>query len=176
MWTCSSVPYLSARSEGQADAWTDLTAEAGHVGTQDLRLVEQLPPPYDVAQELRLAPGEDAVLRSRLIRLDGEPIEIADSWYPHQVAAGTPLASRQKIRGGAVTLLAELGYVAHEAREDISVRLADAAEADQLNIAEGDPLIVLLRTTLSSDGRPFEVSTMRMVAASRHLRYRLTVG
>lgn len=176
MWICNSVPYLTPREGGQADAWTDLAAEAGHVGTQDLRLVEQSVPPSDVADALRLSRGEAAVLRSRVIRLDGQPIEIANSWYPLSVAEGTPLAEPRKIRGGAVTLLADLGYASHEAREDISVRASEAGEARDLNIPEGDPLIVLFRTTLTSSGIPFEVSVMRMVAAGRHLRYRLMVG
>lgn len=176
MWTCSSVPYLSPREARQADAWTDETAQSGRVGTQDLRTVAKVDPPPDVADALRLAPGEHAILRSRVIRLDGAPIEIADSWYPLQVAQDTPLAEGRKIKGGAVTLLASLGYLAHEAREDISVQTADAAEANLLGIPEGDPLILLFRTTLTSDGVPYEVSTMRMVAAERHLMYRLTVG
>lgn len=176
MWTCSSVPYLSPRQAGQADAWTDQTAEAGRVGTQDLRQVEALVPPAEVAEALRLAPGEAAILRSRIMRLDGTPIEFADSWYPLRVAEDTPLAEKRKIRGGAVSLLASLGYLAHEAREDISVRPADADEAGELGISKGDPLIVLFRATLTPDGTPFEVSVMRMVAAGRHLAYRLMVG
>lgn len=176
MWTSNSVPYLTPREGGQADAWTHSTAEAGRIGTQDLRLVEQSVPPNDVADALNLSPGELAILRSRAIHLDGQPIEIADSWYPLSVAQGTPLAEPRKIRGGAVTLLTDLGYTPHEAREDISVRASDADEAHELNIPEGDPLIVLFRTTLTSSGMPFEVAVMRMVAAGRHLRYRLTVG
>lgn len=176
MWTCSSVPYLPPREAGQADAWTEQTAQAGRVGTQDLRQVAKVVPPADVAEALRLAPGQAAILRSRLIRLDGAPIELTDSWYPLSVAEDTPLAEERKIKGGAVTLLASLGYVAQEAREDISVRAADIGEADELYISEGDPLIVLFRTTLNSGGTPFEVSTMRMVATGRHLAYQLTVG
>lgn len=176
MWTCSSVPYLSPREAGQVDAWTDETAQSGRIGTQDLRTVANVAPPAEVAEALRLPPEETAILRSRVIHLDGAPVELADSWYPLQVAQDTPLAEGRKIKGGAVTLLASLGYLAHEAREDISVRTADAAEADLLHIPEGDPLILLFRTTLTSDGVPYEVSTMRMVATGRHLMYRLTVG
>lgn len=176
MWTCSSVSYLSPREAGQADAWTDEAAQAGRVGTQDLRLVESVVPSVDVAEALGLVDGETAVLRSRVIRLDGEPIELADSWYPQRVAEGTPLAEARKIKGGAVSLLASLGHLAQDVREDISVRAADAYEAQELNIPEGAPLIILFRTTLDAQGVPFEVSSMRMVAAGRHIRYRLTVG
>lgn len=176
MWTCSSLPYLAPRETGQVDAWTDEAAQSGRVGTQDLRAVERVDPPTDVADALNLPAGERALLRSRVIRLDGAPIEVADSWYPLSIADGTPLAQDRKIKGGAVTLLAGLGYLAHEAREDVSVRAATAEESGLLDISEGDPLIVLFRTTLTSDGTPYEVSAMRMVANGRHLRYRLTAG
>jgi DNA-binding GntR family transcriptional regulator len=108
--------------------------------------------------------------------LDDQPVEAADSWYPASVARGTPLAEPRKIRGGAVTLLAGLGYVASEAREDIAFRAAADQEADALGLPAGTPVIVLSRTILSADDVPFEASVMVMVAEGRRLRYQLAVG
>lgn len=177
MWICSSVPYLSPRQAGQTDAWTDQTARAGHAGSQDLRRVEEVSPPAEVARALGIEdPSQSAIVRSRVIRLDGHPIELADSWYPLSVAAETPLTENRKIKGGAVTLLAALGFAAQKVDEDISVRAADAEEAQMLGITEGEPLIVLFRTVMNAEGVPFEVSMMRMTAAGRHLKYQLTVG
>lgn len=104
---------------------------------------------------------------------DGRPVELTDSWYPQEVAAGTALAEPRKIKGGAVTLLADLGYQVHEAREDIVFRGATADEAAQLGLSMGAPVIVLLRTCLTAAGVPFEASVMVMVAEGRHLCYRL---
>jgi GntR family transcriptional regulator len=176
VWTANSLPYLSPRSENQIDAWSDEAAQAGQVGTQKLRHVVEVIPPAHIAEALDLPAGDTAIIRSRLILLNGKPTELADSWYPASVAAGTALARDGKIKGGAVTYLDKLGYTAHEVREDISAREATYQEAAELQIPEHQTVIVLFRTVLNKDGVPFEASTMTMVAEGRHLRYRLMAG
>lgn len=176
VWIVSSVPYLSPREEGQVDAWSQEAAEAGQVGTQRLREVSVEVPPPDVASALHLDPGTSAVVRRRTMLLDGRPVELTDSWYPAEIAEGTALAATEKIKGGAVTLLASMGHSVHEAREDIVFRGATEAEATELGLAAGTPVIVLSRTCLSADGAAFEASVMVMVAEGRHLRYRLVTG
>jgi DNA-binding GntR family transcriptional regulator len=56
-------------------------AEAGREPGQsiDVAIVE---PPQEVAERLRLQPGEPTVVRRRVRRLDGEPYNINDSYYP----------------------------------------------------------------------------------------------
>lgn len=171
MWTCTSLPYLSPRAAGQPDAWSEEAARAGRSGTQRIIEVTETRPPQEVADELNLAADATAVVRRRLISLDGDPIEIAESWYPASIASGTPLAEPRKIKGGAVTLLAEMGYTAHESREDISVRPATASEAEELELPPETQVIVLARTALTAAEVPFEVSLMTMIAEGRHLRY-----
>lgn len=176
MWDGPSAPYLSPRAPGETDAWTDATSQAGRTGTQQIREVAETTPPPDVAAALRLPDGELAVVRRRTVLLDGKPIETADSWYPASIAGATPLALPRKIKGGAVTLLAGLGYVAREALDDISVRGATRPEADLLGLQAGAPVIVVFRTTVSEHGVPFEATVMIMVPEDRHLRYPLSVG
>jgi GntR family transcriptional regulator len=176
VWVGSSVPYLSARADGQADAWTEEAAQGGQVGTQRLREVTEVVAPPEVAEALRLPAGSPAVVRRRTMYLDGKAVELTDSWYPSSLASDTALAEPRKIKGGAVTLLAELGYVAHEAREEISFRRASDDECLTLGLPAGEPVIVLFRTVLTSSGIPFEASVMTMVAQGRHLRYRLRVS
>jgi GntR family transcriptional regulator len=176
VWVTSSLPYLSPRPEGQAEAWAAEAAQAGRAGTQKIREVVTQVPPAGVAAALGLSPGTPAVVRRRTMLLDGQPVELTDSWYPAHVAAGTALAAPAKIRGGAITLLGSLGYAVNEAREDITFRGAAAGEAAELGLPAGTPVIVLCRTCLTADGTPFEASVMVMVAADRQLRYRLVAG
>ncbi|MER6817925.1 UTRA domain-containing protein [Spirillospora sp. NPDC000708] len=176
MWVVSSLPYLSPRQQGQSDAWSEEAAQAGRVGTQRLRGVSAEVPPSEVASALGLVSGAMAVVRRRTMLLDGEPVELTDSWYPMEVAGGTALADTGKIKGGAVTLLADLGYRVHEAREDIVFRGATADEAAELASPVGTPVIVLSRTCLNTEGAAFEASVMVMLAEGRHLRYRLVAG
>jgi GntR family transcriptional regulator len=176
VWIVNSLPYLSPRDEGQADAWSEEAAQAGRVGTQKIREVITDVPPADVASALGLPRDAPAVVRRRTMLLDGRPVELTDSWYPAEIAAGTALAASEKIRGGAVTLLDSLGYAVHEAREDITFRAAAPGEAAELGLPAATPVIVLSRTCLTAAGLPFEASVMVMVAEGRHLRYRLIAG
>ncbi|MFB4300337.1 GntR family transcriptional regulator [Actinomadura sp. NTSP31] len=155
------------------DAWTEEASQAGRVGTQRLRDVSVEAPPPDVASALALPPEGSAVVRRRTMLLDGRPVELTDSWYPAEIAEGTALATPGKIKGGAVTVLAGMGYPVHEAREDIVFRGATADEAAELGSSAGTPVIVLSRTCLNADGVAFETSVMVMIAEGRHLRYRL---
>jgi GntR family transcriptional regulator len=176
MWDGASAPYLSPRAPGEADAWTDQTARAGRAGTQQIREVAETVPPQDVAAMLQLPAGAAAVVRRRTVLLDGTPIETVDSWYPAAIATGTALAEPRKIKGGAVTLLAGMGYVARGALDDISVRGATAAEAALLAIPAGAPVIVVFRVVVPEAGVPFEATVMIMVPEGRHLRYPLAAG
>ncbi len=107
--------------------------------------------------------------------LDGHPVELADSYYPLSIAQGTGLAENRKIRGGAVTLLKELGYQPRSAEEDISARLPSNEERQMLQLNERDWVLVVLRTLRTADGTPVEVSDMKMTAQGRHLRYDTTL-
>lgn len=176
MWDGPSGIYLSPRAPGETDAWTDATARAGRTGTQQIREVTEAVPPLEVAGALQLPAGAAAVVRRRTIFLDGKPVETVDSWYPSSIASATPLAEPAKIKGGAVTLLANLGYSARAALDDISVRGATDTEADLLGLSVGAPVIVVFRTTVSEQEVPFEATVMIMVPENRHLRYPLSVG
>lgn len=166
-----SLAYVAPQENGQADAWTK---EAGRRGGQQLIEVAEVVPPAPVAAALRLSPGEPAIVRRRAISLDGDVIELADSYYPPAIALGTALAEKRKIKGGAPTLLAELGYRAHHVSEDLEFRAADTAELKTFSLPPGASVLSLLRTTITDDGSPFEVQHMVM-KAPRRLHYEIEV-
>jgi DNA-binding GntR family transcriptional regulator len=107
--------------------------------------------------------------------LNDRPVEIAESWYPSAIAQGTPLAEPRKIKGGAVSALAAMGYTPRHVREDVSAHPATQDEAESLGLAEGEPVLVLFRTVLTANDEPFEATVMTMATEGRHLRYELTV-
>jgi DNA-binding GntR family transcriptional regulator len=166
-----SLAYVTPQDGGQADAWSK---EAGKQGGQQLTEVAEVAPPNAVAEALHLSPGETAIVRRRVILLDGKAIELADSYYPPAVARGTALAEKRKIKGGAPTLLAELGYRARHVVEDLELRAADDSELNDLALPEGANVLSLLRTTSTEDGNPFEVQLMVM-KAPRRLHYEIEV-
>lgn len=171
-WVSESLTYLKPPAEGQRDPWIESTAQAGRIGTQQLLEVTEVDPPPAVAEALES--DDYVVVRRRLILLDGQPVELADSYYPLDIAMGTPLAEHHKIKGGAPRVLADLGHQPKVASEDITARLPLDHERELLAIGEHEPVLTMIRTIRSKD-RPVEVTVMTMVAAGRRLHYELTV-
>jgi DNA-binding GntR family transcriptional regulator len=174
-WVSVSTPYLMPRREGQVDAWTEDAAGQGGTGAQRLREAAEVVPPPDVTAALKIPAGEVAIVRRRIMLLDGQPVELTDSYYPAAIARGTGLAEPRKIPGGATTLLTELGYRPHDAEEDVSARAPSADERRLLALEHDEWVLVLSRLVRDSSGLPVEVSVMTMIARNRHLRYRLSL-
>jgi GntR family transcriptional regulator len=174
-WVSVSMPYVVPHADSAGDAWSAEAAAHGRSGTQRLLEVTETTPPPEVAEAFGVAPSTLAVVRRRMILLDECPVELADSYYPAAIARGTALAECRKIRGGAVTLLAELGHRPKLVREDVHARPATAAERDLLRLTDQQWVLCLRRVLITADGLPVEVSTMSMVAEGRHLRYELTI-
>lgn len=172
-WISVSTSYLLPRAAGERDAWAVETAEHGQTGSQRLLDVSTGLAPRIVADALEVSADEPVVLRRRLMLVNDRPVEITDSYYPLWLAGGTALAQPRKIRGGAVTLLAELGFAPKQIREEVESRLPTAEELALLDLEPTSPVLVLHRLVHSE--RPVEFSAMTMTAANRRLRYELTV-
>jgi hypothetical protein len=174
-WVSSSTSYLKPRQPGTGDAWAGETARHAVKGRQELIQAGAVIPPADVAAALRLEVGESAIARRRVMYVDDAPVELADTYYPARIAGGTPLADARKIRGGAITLLAEMGHAAARVVEDISARMASDSERVQLKLSGPEPVIVINRLTLDDADRPIQADVMVAPATLRRLRYELKV-
>ncbi|MFF5443682.1 GntR family transcriptional regulator [Streptomyces sp. NPDC012888] len=175
-WTSTSTPYLVPRAAGDTDAWTAEAAALGRKGGQRVLHAGEEPASREVAALLGLVAGEPVVARRRLIELDGEPHELTDSYYPYDIAAGTPLAGTARIRGGAVSVLASLGHAGVRATEHVTARMPDPGERDRLRTGEGEPVLRVARVTYDAAGRPVQADVMLMPAARQQLRYEIGIG
>lgn len=172
-----SSAYLEPPPAGAPDAWTQSAAQSGQVGTNQLLEVAEIAAPEPVATALALGPGEGVVVRRRLALLDDRPVELADSYYPAWIAAGSPLAESRKIRGGAPRALADLGYRAAYADEELELdSAATPEEAALLAVPVGERLVRMFRVAFAASGSPFEVSISAMLPAGRTLRHRITIS
>lgn len=171
-WAGASLPYVRPRRPGETDAWTE--ESAGQRGSQRLTQAGTATPPRDVAERLGLTASETAIVRRRVMEVAGEAVELVDSWYPLAIGDGTALAEHKKIRGGAPTLLAELGFTAHRVIEEVGIRAATDWESSQLGLPDGENVLTLLRQSLLRDDRPLEVSLMVM-KGPRQIRYEIEV-
>ncbi|MGY5125917.1 UTRA domain-containing protein [Streptomyces nigrescens] len=175
-WITTSVPYLAPREPGQRDAWSAETAAKGRRGSQRIVQAGEVAAPDEIAELLGVGPGDRVVVRRRRMSLDGRPCELTDTYYPLSIAQGTRLAGTAKIAGGAVTLLAELGYVGVRAREDVTARLPSEEEASALESELSQPVLQLLRLTLDARDRPVQADRMVMPAQLQRLRYDVRIG
>ncbi|MFD1537014.1 GntR family transcriptional regulator [Nonomuraea guangzhouensis] len=126
----------------------------------ELLKVGQVAPPSDVAAAFTVS-GEDlVVMRHRLLLHDGAPVELSWSYYPVSIAAGSPLAGRGRIRGGAPQVLADLGFPQHHFIDRISVRQPTETEVQELDLPPDVPVFRQFRVVYSDSERPVEVSVL----------------
>jgi GntR family transcriptional regulator len=130
----------------------------GGYSYQNLEVAE-LRPPGEVAEALNLPPEGTAALRRRITRYRGEPVELVWSYYPMDIAAGTPLAAPGKISGGAPAALANLGYPERHFTDRVSVRMPTTEEVELLDLPNV-PVIRQFRVIYSDNERPVEATVM----------------
>jgi GntR family transcriptional regulator len=128
-------------------------------------------PPAEVAVALGTGPAGRALLRHRLLRHDGRPVEAGWSYYPLEIAAGSDLARPRRVRGGAPRVLAELGYPQRYFVDAVSARMPTAEEATLLSLPDV-PVIRQFRVIYSDDDRPVEASVLVKGAHLYELLYR----
>lgn len=172
-WTGSSTPYLGAE---QGDAWAQEAASIGRSGAQRITRAGETGAPEDIAAALDLPIGSGVIVRQRTILLDGRPIELANSYWPSDVAGGTDLAQPRKIHGGAVSLLADLGYRPASVDEQIRTRPPTDEEILALELIDAHEwVLALTRIITGDDGRPYEASVMVSPGRIGRLNYSMKV-
>ncbi|MGW7330451.1 UTRA domain-containing protein [Streptomyces sp. NPDC054840] len=170
-WVGSSSLYL--RPGG--DAWKQEAAAQGGTGGQRIAYAGEAIPPPDVAAVLRTPDGESAIVRRRVILLNDRPIEIADSYWPRDIAGDSALAEPGRIRGGAVALLAELGWTPAEVTEAVTARPPFPEETETLELNADEWVLVLTRVITNDEGRPYEATVMVAPGSTRQLNYSMKV-
>ncbi|QES48590.1 GntR family transcriptional regulator [Streptomyces venezuelae] len=125
----------------------------------------------EVAAVLGLADGALACVRRRRFVLDGKPVLLATSSLDAELVAGTPIAMPDSGPGGIYARLADLGHGPVRFREEIRSRMPDPAEAEQLGLAAGTPVVLVCRTAFADGGRVVEVNEMVLDASAYVLEY-----
>ncbi|NEB92916.1 GntR family transcriptional regulator [Streptomyces bauhiniae] len=175
-WTSTSMPYLTSQEGGQGDVWAAEAAAKGGKGSQRIVYAGEVEATEEVAGLLGVAAGEAVVVRRRVIELDGLACELTDTYYPVAIARGTRLAGRGKIPGGAVALLAELGYRGVRVREDVTAGMPSPEERDVLRLGSGEPVLRISRVTFDDGGRAVQADLIVMPGHRQRLRYEVRVG
>ena len=132
------------------------TEEMRRHGLQaESRILAQGTEPADeaVADALVLPPGSLVYVLKRLRVAGGEPVTVQTAHIPARVAPGLELAPGASLYE---VLQRQYHLYAARARETDQAAAADAASAELLGIAPGDPVLAAKRVTLLSNDKPFE--------------------
>ena len=106
------------------------------------------------AEDLNLKPGSRVLETLRLRRADGEPVVLERNRYSMAFA----YLEDEDLKGSLYAILREYGTEPSQAVHDISLCRADAAQAEYLEISEGDPLLMLHELIFDQRGRPLHNS------------------
>ncbi|WP_308119129.1 GntR family transcriptional regulator [Streptomyces sp. JJ38] len=159
---------------GESYRWLTVAERQGKRGRITLLDVVEVRPPVEVAEALELGSTGTAVLRRQLLQHDGEPVELAECYYPMELAAGTALVEARRIRGGTPTLLAELGYPPHQTVDRVSARVPTQAQFEALRLPGSLPILRTFRVVYSESGgrrRPIEATVMAKAGHLYELQY-----
>ena len=139
--------------------------------------VSRGPVPFDVATQLGVAPGDEAVIRDRIMGdpETGRPTQLATSYIPADLAAELPvLAARDTGSGGIYDRMEEAGFGPIRWTEAITTRPPSPVEASRLGLAPGVALLRIVRLATSPAGRPLEVNDTRMSGDEFEISYPLS--
>jgi len=122
------------------------------------------------ADALDLEPGEQIVSLLRLRLADGVPVMLERLTYPLDV--GQHVLSFDPDSGSVYERLVSRGVDIHHATRTLDAVGADADDARLLEVAEGTPLLRMLRRAFTMEGRPIEWSDDRYLPG--HARFAST--
>jgi GntR family transcriptional regulator len=135
------------------------------------------PVPHDIAPLLGITPGDEGVIRNRVMGdpATGQPAQLATSYIPAALAAELPvLAGADTGPGGIYDRMEEAGHGPIRWTEAITARMPDPAEARALRLPPGVPLLRIIRLAASPAGRPLEVNDTRLNAEQFEVGYSIT--
>ncbi len=137
------------------------------------QVVEKSPASVSVAEKLEIHPGELVVVRRRSGTIGDVPWMMMASYFPLDIAAGTPLEQAGDIVAGSIQLLSDLGYPQLGFVDEIGARMPSSREFAFFGLSTGTPVVVVNRTAYTKD-RPIRMT--RYVYRADRVRLTHEVG
>lgn len=145
-------------------------------GPMDSRILEcrRLRAPVDVARGLQLRAGETVVQIRRLLSFEGSPTVLDEIWLPGAQFRGLTAERLSAYTGPLYALFeSEFGTRMIRATERVKAVAADEAGAGVLQVAIGEPLLLVERVTFTYEDRPVEMRRGLYVTRRHHYRNEL---
>ncbi|MFC8721104.1 GntR family transcriptional regulator [Kitasatospora sp. NPDC057198] len=167
------VPRLPLVRTRAAEEFPAAPAPGGEWESETAVLV---PATEQVAQRLRIEPGEAVVHTRYEFLLERRIVQLADSWEPLALTDGTPVTmpGYGPMHGRTVVArMAALGIRVVRALERPRPARPTAEQATLLGITSNDLVTVVERTYLDDSGRPVETADLVIPDYRWEIRYEL---
>jgi GntR family transcriptional regulator len=155
------------RTAGKAPFQAEMET-AGIEWRQEILELAEVPADDEAAHWLGVEPGELVWARRRRTWAEGEPTQLADSFYRLDVVADTAIRQEDTGPGGGHARLEDKGYRIVRFREEIRIRMPSNDESRELHLAGGTPVAELHRITYAENDEVIEFFRSVM-AGDRHV-------
>ena len=172
--TMRPASYMAPAEPGAPYRWLSEAAKLGTHARSTLLDVGEVRPPADVAAALNIGADGTAILRHQVLSVDGEPAELVKSYYPMDIARGTAIAEKQRIKGGTPTLLAELGFPPRLSMDRVAARVPPQEQYQALDLPSDLPVLRTLRVVYTDGDRPVEATVMVKAGHLYEVQYEFT--
>lgn len=165
------IPLIRTSDDvSAANGWYTMLERAGR-RPATVTTVDRGPATTNAAEVLGVPPGSEVVIRTRLMRAEGEPPAcLATSYFPPWVVDQAPQLADPAAHGMPTWLRQAFGETYSE--DLIDVRGATAGEADQLEIEPGSPVMVTKGLTRDQQERTLHYIDVVTPAGRMPLHYR----
>jgi GntR family transcriptional regulator len=160
------------REKGKAAFLAEAEAEGVSPGVEVLKVGPESADDA-VSGRLGLDPGSKVLVRRRRYLADGDPVELATSYLPWDIAGGTDMAKKNPGPGGIYARLEDNGHRLKRFTEEVTARMPTPDEVRSLRLTAGTPVFGLVRTAYDESGRAVEVCDTVMASDRFVLAYEL---
>lgn len=177
----ANARYRKKYRESSPDGTPSSGAFASEVKAMGMRAgwettVERVQPPHRIADLLEVSADEVSVLsRSRHMRANDTPVQLATSYIPGDIAFDSPLENVDTGAGGMKSRLAEMGFPQTDVTEEINVRPPTPSEVDLLDLPEDARVYELLHIASTAEGRVVEAAIHVMPVHQWTLRFNWSI-
>ncbi|WP_329163090.1 GntR family transcriptional regulator [Streptomyces sp. NBC_01717] len=170
----SSDRFRASHRRGGKAAYLAESAQSGATAKVSVLYIGPMEAPEDIAKRLDVPAGTQVLARRRLYFRNGVPVETATSYLPWDVVKDIPeLFAENPGPGGIYARLEDDGHTFAEFVETLQARPAAKAEASELALSSGAPVVHLLRDAITDAGRVVEVCDTLMAADQFVFEYRI---
>jgi DNA-binding GntR family transcriptional regulator len=139
---------------GGVEGLYDELKRNGRTPTTDVITLEVRDAEPDIAEALRLSPGDPVIYVERVRRADRVPIAIMRNWIPYGLIE---LDAADLESHGLYEVLRKGGVRMRMAEQSIGAEAARSTSARLLDIRKGSPVLSIETTTFADSGKPVEV-------------------